>query len=195
MPNNMTVFSEFEARSLSFIFGSGDVYNVGCIGKVESEATIRNIVKNCRGQVAKKRTRPTGEGTLKVTLHMPYELYVRLHDMQQDGLAEGVNAYGQSNLHPEVCITADIFDEDDNEKFRAYPRCTVSTGANTTIENGGDTVEEVEVEIGYMPDTYGFGFYEALASDISDEIKTAWMNGFTPELVRASESTSAGGGE
>jgi len=193
--NNMTVFSEFEARSMSFIFGDGDVYNIQCVGKVENEANIRNIVKNCRGSVAKKRTRPTGEGTLKVTAHMPYECYVRLHDMQREELASGVYAYGQSSLHPEVCVTADIFDEDDNEKLKAWPRCTISTGANQTIENGGDEVAEVELEIGYMPDKYNEGFYEALAANLSSEIKSQWMNAFTPDLVRASDDGGDDGGD
>lgn len=193
--NNMTVFSEFEARSMSFIFGDGDVYNIQCVGKVENEANIRNIVKNCRGSVAKKRTRPTGEGTLKVTAHMPYECYVRLHDMQREELASGVYAYGQASLHPEVCVTADIFDEDDNEKFKAWPRCTISTGANQTIENGGDEVAEVELEIGYMPDKYNEGFYEALAANLSSEIKSQWMNAFTPDLVRASDDGGDDGGD
>lgn len=183
MPNNMTVFSEFEARSMSFIFAPGDVYNVQCIGKVECEASIRNITKNCRGTVAKKRTRPTGEGTLKVTAHLPYELYRRLHNMTQTDLSAGVYAYGKPNLHPEVIVTADIYDEDDNEKYRAWPRCTVSTGASQSIENGGDEVAEVELEIGYMPDTYGYGFYEALADDLSSTIKTAWMNNWSVGLM------------
>lgn len=190
--NNMTVFSEFEARSMRFIFGEGDVYDVKCVGKVECEATIRNIVKNCRGSVAKKRTRPTGEGTLKVTAHIPYECYIRLHDMQRDGLVAGVYAYGQDSLHPEVCVTADIFDEDDNEKYKAWPRCTISTGANQSVENGSDEVAEVELEIGYMPDDYGEGFYEALAEGLDSTVKTAWLNGFTPELVRASENSGSG---
>ena len=39
MANNvMTVFSEFEARSMRFIFGEGDVYDVKCVGKIECEA-------------------------------------------------------------------------------------------------------------------------------------------------------------
>jgi hypothetical protein len=36
-----------------------------------------------------------------------------------------------------------------------------------------------------MPDEYGNGMYEALASELTDETaKTTWMNAFTPELVR-----------
>lgn len=182
--NNLTVFSEFEARSMRFVFGEGDVFDVKCVGKVECEAAIRNIVKNCRGSVAKKRTRPTGEGTLKVTAHIPYELYVRLHDMEREELADGVYAYGQTSLHPEVCVTADIFDEDDNEKFKAWPRCVISTGANQSIENGSDEVAEVELEIGYMPDEFNEGFYEALADGLDEAIKAAWLNSFTPALVR-----------
>lgn len=187
--NNLTVFSEFEARSMRFIFGSGDKYDVKCVGKVECEAAIRNIIKKCRGSVAKKRTRPTGEGTLKVTAHIPYELYVRLHDMERDGLAEGVYAYGQDSIHPEVVVTADIFDEDDNEKLKAWPRCVISTGANQSIENGGDEVQEVELEIGYMPDEYNEGFYEALVDKVSEEIKSQWLDAFTPSLVRKTTPT------
>lgn len=194
--NNETVFSEFEARTMRFIFGEGDVYDVKCVGKVECEAAITNIVKKCRGKVAKKRTRPTGEGTLKVTAHIPYELYVRLHDMERDELAEGVYAYGQSSLHPEVCVTADIFDEDDKEKFKAWPRCVISTGANQTIENGAEEVAEVELEIGYMPDERNEGFYEALVSDLKDEnIKTQWLNAFTPALVLKTEASAGGATE
>lgn len=187
--NDMTVFSEFEMRIMRIIFGEGDVYDVKCVSKVEMEATIRNIVKNCRGVVAKKRTRATGEGTLKVTAHMPHECYVRLHDMERDDLIDGVHAYGQNSLHPEVCITGDIFDEDDNEKYKAWPRCTVSTGANSTIENGAETVEEVELEIGFMPDDFGEGFYEVLKADLTDEAaKTSWLNAFTPALVHKTPS-------
>lgn len=178
------VFSEFEARAMRFIFGEGDVYDVKCVGKVEQEATVTSIIKKCRGKVAKKRTRPTGEGVLKVTAHIPRELYTRMHDMEREELAEGVYAYGQSSLHPEVCVTADIFDEDDNEKYKAWPRCVISTGANSTIENGVEEVAEVELEIGFMPDDANEGFYEALASDLTDEaIKTNWLNAFTRELV------------
>lgn len=183
--NDQTVFSEFEAREMNFIFGEGDVYNVKCIGKVEEEATVRTIIKKCRGTVAKKRTRGTGEGTLKLTAHIPYELYLRLLDMNQDDLVAGVHSYGQNNLHPDVCITARIFDEDDNEKLAAWPKCTISTGANRTIENGGDEVAEVEVEVGYSPDSYGQGSYEALVANVEAEnVKTQWLNAFTPELVR-----------
>ena len=124
-----------------------------------------------------------------MTAHIPYELYVRLHDMQREELVEGVYAYGQASLHPEVCVTADIFDEDDNEKFKAWPRCVISTGANQSIENGSDEVAEVELEIGYMPDDYNEGFYEALAANLDETVKTAWLNSFTPALVRKSATS------
>lgn len=191
-----TVFSEFEARCMRFIFGEADVYDVKCVGKVECEATVTSIIKKCRGKVAKKRTRPTGEGVLKVTAHIPRELYTRLHDMEREELAEGVYAYGQNSLHPEVCVTADIFDEDDNEKYKAWPRCVISTGANATIENGAEEVAEVELEIGFMPDDHNEGFYEALVSDLKDDtIKNQWLNAFTRDLVTKKESGGEGQGQ
>lgn len=182
--NNLTVFSEFEARDMRCIFADGDVYDVKCVSKVEHKANVREVSKKCRGIVSKKTTRGTGDGTLKVTAHIPHEMLVRIHgrDLQTD-LVDGVTAYGQSSIHPEVTFTADIFDEDDNEKMAAWPRCVASAGPSSTIENGGDTVEEVELEISYMPDDYNNGYYEALAADLSTTIKAAWLNTFTTDLV------------
>lgn len=188
-----TVFSEFEARSLRFIFPAAgkeqaDVYVVRCVGKVESEAGVKVITKSCRGKVAKKRTRATGEGTLKMTAHMPNELYTRLHAMQRDDLKDGVCAYGEGSLHPEVCVTADVYDEDDNQKLKAWPRCVVSTGAKDSIENGAEEVAEVELEIGYMPDEYGEGMYESIVSNLTDQdVIDKWLEEFTPGLVRKAD--------
>ena len=37
-----------------------------------------------------------------------------------------------------------------------------------------------------MPDEFGNGLYEALASELKDEdIKTTWMTAFTPEIVQS----------
>ena len=130
-----TVFSEYEVRRLHMIFPAlseteqPEVGTIKCIGSMEEASEVKKVTKNCRGVPAKVRTRGTGTGTLKLTLHMPWALYVRVQALDGDKkLIEGVNAYGRSSLHPEFCLTADVFDEDDVEKFKAWPRCNATTG-------------------------------------------------------------------
>lgn len=179
-----TVFSEFEARQMNFTLDE-TVYRVECIGSVEEENEVRKTIKKCRGVTKKTRTKGTGAGTLKITAHMPYELYVKLHGMDKSSLAQGVYAYGTQSLHPVVLITALILDEDDVEKFKAWPQCTVSTGPARKIENGAEEVAETEMEISYGPDDNGEGFYEALAASVDEAIASAWMEEWTPALVAA----------
>ena len=177
-----TVFSEYEVRQANFKIGE-NVWPIKCIGKWEEALESRTVNKKCRGVVAKTRTRGTGAGTCKVSAHVPIELYWALHGMNSDDLADGVHGYGTDSLHPVVVITLDVYDEDDVEKFKAYPVCTVTTGPNRNTENGADEVAEIDIDVALSPDENGRGMYEALANDLSENIKSAWMDSFTPSLV------------
>lgn len=180
------VFSEYEVAQMNVIFANGDYGTVECMGSFEEEMAVKNVSKKCRGVVTKNRTMGTGAGTGKVTAHMPYEIYYKLHDMGKATLASGVKAYGYNSMHPEVCITMDVFDEDGVEKYKAYPCAVVSTGPARKVENGADEVAECELEFAFSPDANGFGMYEALANDLASGIKTNWMTAFQPSLVAAS---------
>lgn len=185
---NETIFSEYDVKVLNFIFGEGEnkeVWHVKVIGKLEEESEVRKLIKKGRGVTIKNRTWGTGAGTLKLTAHMPYALYIKLHGMDAEDLADGVSAYGRDSRHPAATVTGDVFDEDDVEKFKAWPSCVVSTGPARSIENGAEEVAETELEIGFSPDETGRGMYEALAAGLSDAIKTGWMESFTPDLVAA----------
>lgn len=177
-----TVFSEYEVRQMNMLFGA-EIGTVNCIGSVEEESEVIKIIKKCRGTVAKSRTRGTGNGTVKVTMHIPWVLYIKASGMENDDLVEGVYGYGRSSLHPEFCLTADVYDEDDIEKFKAWPRCVLSTGPARKVENGAEEVAEIEAEISFMPDSYGMGVYEALASELSEDVKSKWLEEFEPALV------------
>lgn len=177
-----TVFSEYEVRVMKMILGA-EIGTVNCVGSVEEESEVIKITKKCRGVVAKACTRGTGNGTLKVTMHIPWALYVKISGMESDELIEGVYGYGRSSLHPEFVLTADVYDEDDVEKLKAWPRCVLSTGPARKVENGAEEVAEIEAEIAFMPDTYGFGVYEALAADITQEVKGKWLEAFDPSIV------------
>lgn len=180
------VFSEYEYRSLGFLFEDDDASNatVECIGSLEETMTVKTVTKKCRGVVRKSRSRGTGAGNLKITGHWPYDLYTKIFGMNQTGLKAGVKAYGEKSLHPVFCVTADVFDEDDVEKYKAWPRCTVTADLTRKTTNGDEEVAEVDLELAVSPDDDGNGLYEALAEGLDAEVKGSWLTAFTPALVK-----------
>jgi hypothetical protein len=182
----MSVFSEYELREMAVKFKSEESYvNADCVGSCEEEMETKVVSKSCRGVVVKETVKGTGKGTLKLSMHMPYEIFKKAYGMELNTLKEGVIAYGQNSRHEAFSITQHVFDEDGNEKFKAYPNAIIKTGIARKIENGAEEVAEVELEVSVMPDEDGNGMYEALASELKDEaVKTTWMNAFTPELVK-----------
>ena len=184
MAINDTVFSEYEVRKLTFGFGEGEICDVVCVGSLEEESEVVVVQKKCRGVVAKTRTRGTGSGTLKLTAHIPFELFVRAFGMNDDRLTEGVYGYGKNSLHPNMWVAADVYDEDDVRKLKAWPKCSMSTGPARKVENGSEEVAEVECEISFNPDENDIGIYEALYDEITDDnVKQKWLTEFTPSLM------------
>lgn len=184
------VFSEYELREMGIKFKSGSEYiSANCVGSCEEELETKVITKKCRGVAAKITVKGTGNGTLKISLHMPYEIYKQAYGMELDELIEGVTAYGQNSRHEAFSVVQHVYDEDGNEKFKAYPNCIIQSGVTRKIENGAEEVAEIELEISVMPDDYGNGMYEALASELSDtNVKTEWMTAFEPSLVQVTSA-------
>lgn len=183
----MSVFSEYELRKMGIKFKSGEAYqSADCVGSCEEELDTKVVTKKCRGNIFKTTVKGTGSGTLTISMHMPYEIYAQAYGMNLDTLIEGVKAYGQNSRHEAFAIVQDVFDEDGVEKFKAYPNCIIQTGVSRKIENGAEEVAEIEMEISVMPDEFGNGMYEALASELKDETaKTTWMTAFVPSMVQA----------
>lgn len=184
------VFSEFEVRAQSIkIAGTESYKECNCVGSCEETMNVRTVSKKCRGVVVKEKVKGDGTGTLKLSLHMPYEQYLEAYGMKRENLKEGVYAYGQNSIHKSMSIVQDVYDEDENRKLKAYPNCIIKSGVARKIENGAEEVAEIELEISIMPDENGEGMYEALVSGESGA-KTLdattvgkWMTEFTPELV------------
>lgn len=181
------VFSEYELKAMGIKTVGSDAYkSANCVGSCEEELDTRIISKKCRGITVKKVVRGAGTGTLKLSMHIPYDIYTDVYGMDIDTLIEGVKGYGTNSIHKEFAITQDVFDEDGVEKFKAYPKCVIETGVARKIENGGEEVAEIELEVSLMPDEHGQCMYESLVADLKDEtLKTTWMTAFTPELVQA----------
>lgn len=184
------VFSEYEVRKIAFKFeGEEEYIGAECVGSCEETMNTRVITKKCRGVVKKKVVKPDGTGTLKFSLHMPWDIYVKAFGMEDEAVKDGVYTYGIGSAHKKFSLVEDVFDEDDNEKLKAYPNCVVETGRAAKTENGAEEVAEVELEVAVSPDDHGVGAYDAIVSEVIDEaIKTQWMTKFTPELVRVASA-------
>lgn len=180
------VFSEFEVKEIGFKFKESDAYvPVECVGSSEEEMNSKIITKKCRGVVKKKVVKGDGTGTLTLSLHIPYDVYVQAYGMQLDTLIEGVEAYGQNSVHEAFSLVQHVFDEDGVEMFKAYPNAIIESGKKSKIENGAEEVAEIELEISIMPDEFGNGMYQALAEKLTDtNAKTKWMTGFEPSMVQ-----------
>lgn len=95
--------------------------------------------------------------------------------------------YLQGNYYQCYTGTQEVYDEDENKKYKAYPRCIMESGVSRSIENGSEEVKEVDLEISVMPDDYGQGMYEALDSELKEEtVKNNWMSKFDPETMYSS---------
>lgn len=180
------VFSEAEVRKIGIKIGEAAKADINeCVGTWEEELEVKTVVKKCRGVVSKSRTKGTGNGTIKASMHMEQDLFAEMYGMKQEGLKDGVIAYGTKSLHPVFCVTALVLDEDDNEKLKAYPNCTIQTALTRKVENGAEEIAEIELELAITPDEEGNGMYEAVVTDLTDEdLKTKWLELFTPELVK-----------
>ena len=177
--------SEFEVKKIGFKFeGETEYKTVECIGSMEEDMAVKTVTKKCRGVVRKKRSKGTGEGTLKLTLHIPYDIYTTALGMKLDSLKEGVYAYGQNSVHKTFAVVAAVEDEDGNEKMKAYPNGVMNTGVVRKIENGAEEVAELELEVGVMPDEHGNGMYETIIEEGDEETADEWMTAFTPEMVQ-----------
>ena len=181
--------SEFEVKKIGFKFEGTDAYkSVECIGSMEEDMAVKTVTKKCRGVVKKKRSRGTGEGTVKLTVHIPYAIYVEALGMDLDSLKEGVYAYGQNSIHKNFAMVADVEDEDGNEKLKAYPNAAMNTGVVRKIENGAEEVAELELEVGVMPDEYGNGLYESPVEEGDEETAEEWMTAFDPAMVQVTSA-------
>lgn len=184
------VFSEYDLKEQGIkVAGASEYKTASCVGSCEEELDVKVTKKKCRGVVIKTRVRGAGTGKLKVSMHMPWDIYTDVYGMDLDDLIEGVKAYGINSVHKEFAITQHVFDEDDAEKFKAYPKCIIETGVVRKIENGAEEVAEIELEISLMADEYGNCMYEALAEELQNEtVKSKWMTAFEPSMVRVASA-------
>ena len=182
--NTVEQFSEFEVKDSYVKFKDETAAEkLGCVGKLGETLNAKTITKKCEGVVVKSVTKGDGTGELAFTLHMKLSAFRKMFGFDSTGLKTGVFAYGQNSRHKEFCYTCKVLDEDGNIKYKAYPKCCVTSGISNTIENGVEEVAEIEVTAAIMPDEKGNGMYEAFENDFADATDEAWLKGFNTDLV------------
>lgn len=183
MASTIEQFSEFEVKESHAKFEEGDAVKLGCVGSLGETLNVKTVTKKCEGVTVKSVTRGDGTGELAFTLHMREEVFRKMFGMVNEGFKAGVYAYGQGSRHKEFCYTAKVYDEDGNVKYKAYPKCCVTTGISRKIENGAEEVAEIEVTAAIMPDEKGNGMYEAFAEDLDEATAKDWLTKFSYDLV------------
>lgn len=181
------VYSYFECDQLAMKVAGDEAYTRDdCIGSLNVERETKTVTKSCRGVVKKRKTKPTGNGTIELKLHMKLALYRRINAMTNEGLQPGVYAFDNTQSMPELALTARVKDEDDNIMFLGYPRCKVEEINKLEIENGAEEVAEVEMKLSYMPDDFNKGEYQALEAELTGDVLNAenWMTAFSSETAQ-----------
>ena len=188
------VYSPYECDQLAIkVAGDEEYTRDDCIGTLSVERETKTVTKSCRGVVKKRKTKPTGNGTITLKMHIKLGLYRKLHAMQTEGLQPGVYAFDNTTPMPEFSLTARVKDEDDVVMFKGFPRCKIEEINTLEIENGAEEVAEVELKASYMPDDYNKGEYEAVADELIGEVLTAdnWMKEFSSETAQAAHGVNS----
>ncbi len=189
MPSIVEEFAPTAIKNSSVqFFGSGGTVTpgtkFGCVGSIEGETTLKELIKRCEGVEVRKKTKPE-KIDLTISAHIPIQVVRDLFGLSTENLKPGVYKYSQDSKGKEFVYTADVMDEfEDVVKLIAFPKAVSATGFKFAVENGGDEVAEMEVEITAYPDEQGNLYYEAFISELSDPtIADTWHTQFDYALV------------
>ena len=188
------VYSYFECDQLAMkVAGDEEYTRDDCIGSLDVERETKTVTKKCRGVIKKRKTKPTGNGTLTLKMHIKLGLYRKINAMTNEGLQPGVYAFDNTQSMPELALTARVKDEDDNVMFLGYPRCKVEEINKLEIENGAEEVAEVEMKLSYMPDDYNKGEYQALEDELTGDVLNAdnWMTDFDSDIAQLTSDVAS----
>ena len=194
MFSSTEVYSPYEIDQLAIKVAGDSAYTRDdCIGTMTVERETKTVTKSCRGVVKKRKTRPTGNGTITLSMHIKLDLYRKINGMTNEGLQPGVYSFNNTVAMPEFSIAARVKNEDDDVLYKAFPRCKIEEINTLSIENGSEEVAEVELKMAYMPDENNIGEYEALADELTGEVLTSenWMTAFSTENAKATTESSS----
>lgn len=158
----------------------------GCVGQLESETELRQIVKLCEGVEVKKVSKPQ-KSDVTVAAHIPINVFRDFYGITNENLKPGVYSYGTQSKGKKFVLTADVVDEfEDVTKLIAFSNCSSTSGLKFTIENGSEEVALMELEFTALPDEHKQIYYESLIPELEDPtVAEQWHTKFNRELVEA----------
>lgn len=156
----------------------------GCIGTLEGTSEIETVEKKCEGAVVKTVKKVT-KVDVTLTGH-PYTAVLRnVAGMTNEGLKEGIYGYGANVKSKKIVFTAKIEDMEGNIKYIAFPNMDDVKGLTIKVDNDVTEIEMKDFEFSALKDENNMFYYEALEKDLTDEdVKSKWLNNFTPDLVK-----------
>ncbi|MEW4325861.1 phage tail protein [Rossellomorea marisflavi] len=156
----------------------------GSLGSMEGETTLKELIKKEEGQEVAKRTKPE-KMDLTISSHIRTSVIRKVFGISSAGMKPGVYKYGQDSKGVEFVFTADVIDEfEDVTKLIAFPKCVSATGFTFTVENGGDEVALMEVQLTAYPDLMREIYYEAYVGELEDPtVADKWHTKFDRSLV------------
>lgn len=162
----------------------------GCIGDIEGETELNEIVKKCEGVDKKKIVKPIRMNNT-VNAHIPVGVARDIFGLSNKNLKPGVWAYGALSKGKTFVFTADVVDDfEDVTKLIAFSNCASASGFKIMVENGADEVAQLEFEFNAFPDDENQIYYEAFIDEIEDTtVIDQWHTQFTPALVKATTPT------
>ncbi|MBS5114127.1 MAG: hypothetical protein KHY88_00240 [Erysipelotrichaceae bacterium] len=180
-------FSEYQVDEMSIIL-AGEITAIpfGCVGTSEESLDVKNISKKCKGVVTRSYTKQAGTGELKITAHVPVDVYNKIYGMINKKLKDNITSFGDASM-PTFKIMQKVLDMDDQIKLKAYPNCTMKTGPARKIDATVEEIPELEMTIALASDENKQCMYEALIDQKKPEdlkLVTDWMTSFSYELVK-----------
>ncbi|MBC1904026.1 phage tail protein [Listeria innocua] len=186
-----TIIEDFDATRVTNVgtkfIGDATSIAFGCVGSIDGETELLELVKKCEGVETKKKTTPQ-KMNLTLSGHVKVDVLRDVFGLSNVGLKAGVYSYGADSLSKPFVLTADVLDEFESQtKLIAFSNCVAATGLKVTVENGADEVAEIELEFTAMIDDNRKCYYEAIVSELDeadkDEFIEQWHTNFTPDMV------------
>lgn len=179
------IFSEYDVPKFGIKFAEDEKATIlDTVATMGEEMEIRTVTKTKRNMPWKSRTKPTGSGTLNMTMHLPENIYAKMFGMFVEGYKPGVMVYGTMCKHPVFAATALVEDEDGVQKLKAYPCCSLKNGISRSVETNGETVAEIELEIAVDPDKNNIGMYAMICGEAETEtVINNWLENFDADTM------------
>lgn len=167
MRNLNTDFNEFNVRSALIQFDDEvSASSFGCVGKMSREFEVTNITKKCEGRTVLKKSKPTGEGTLTLNVHVPVAVARKMKSMlvKNNVAAQGTDIFKTFKYK---CI---VSNEENADEYQLYPNCALNGLPEIEIDDEAEEVAAVEMEIGFATDEYGNMYYTEFKEDLEEGI-------------------------